>query len=128
MDKLTAKERESLEENDEKEEKEKEVEVGNGEKGQQEDQGEEKEVKVEEEEVEGVMLEEDDLEELKSHVLQLVLELEEAREVSQQHEESFMEIQGELLFVSVSVCVSEEFVSECDCICVSVWNCVCLSE
>ncbi|XP_036813381.1 coiled-coil domain-containing protein 136 isoform X2 [Oncorhynchus mykiss] len=94
VDMLTAKERETLEENDEKEEKEKEVEVGNGEKGQQEDQGEEKEVKVEEEEVEGVMLEEDDLEELKSHVLQLVLELEEAREVSQQHEESFMEIQG----------------------------------
>ncbi|XP_031687671.1 coiled-coil domain-containing protein 136-like isoform X2 [Oncorhynchus kisutch] len=94
VDMLTAKERETLEENDEKEEKEKEVEVGNGEKGQQEDQGEEKEVKVEEEEVEGGMLEEDDLEELKSQVLQLVLELEEAREVSQQHEESFMEIQG----------------------------------
>ncbi|XP_052316210.1 coiled-coil domain-containing protein 136-like isoform X2 [Oncorhynchus keta] len=94
VDMLTAKERETLEENDEKEEKGKEVEVGNGEKGQQEDQGEEKEVKVEEEEVEGGMLEEDDLEELKSQVLQLVLELEEAREVSQQHEESFMEIQG----------------------------------
>ncbi|XP_064795880.1 coiled-coil domain-containing protein 136-like isoform X2 [Oncorhynchus masou masou] len=94
VDMLTAKERETLEENDVKEEKEKEVEVGNGEKGQQEDQGEEKEVKVEGEEVERVMLEEDDLEELKSQVLQLVLELEEAREVSQQHEESFMEIQG----------------------------------
>ncbi|XP_014008618.1 coiled-coil domain-containing protein 136 isoform X2 [Salmo salar] len=97
VDKLTAKERESLEENDEKEEKEKEVEVGNGEKGQQEEQGEEKEVKVEEdeeEEEEGGMLEEDDLEELRSQVLQLVLELEEAREVSQRHEESFMELQG----------------------------------
>nr|XP_046185036.1 coiled-coil domain-containing protein 136-like isoform X1 [Oncorhynchus gorbuscha]XP_046185037.1 coiled-coil domain-containing protein 136-like isoform X1 [Oncorhynchus gorbuscha]XP_046185038.1 coiled-coil domain-containing protein 136-like isoform X1 [Oncorhynchus gorbuscha]XP_046185039.1 coiled-coil domain-containing protein 136-like isoform X1 [Oncorhynchus gorbuscha]XP_046185040.1 coiled-coil domain-containing protein 136-like isoform X1 [Oncorhynchus gorbuscha]XP_046185041.1 coiled-coi len=95
VDMRTAKERETLEENDEKQEKGKEVEVGNGEKGQQEDQGEEKEVKVEEEEeVEGGMLEEDDLEELKSQVLQLVLELEEAREVSQQHEESFMEIQG----------------------------------
>ncbi|XP_029616986.1 coiled-coil domain-containing protein 136 isoform X2 [Salmo trutta] len=95
VDMLTAKERESLEENDEKEEKEKEVEVGNGEKGQQEEQGEEKEVKVEEEEeVEGGMLEEDDLEELRSQVLQLVLELEEAREVSQQHEESFIELQG----------------------------------
>uniref|UniRef100_A0A4W5QLR8 Coiled-coil domain containing 136b n=1 Tax=Hucho hucho TaxID=62062 RepID=A0A4W5QLR8_9TELE len=87
---LTGKERESLEENDEKEEKEKEV--GNGEKGQQEEQGEEKEVNVEE--VEGGMLEEDDLEELRSQVLQLVLELEEAREVSQRHEESFMELQG----------------------------------
>uniref|UniRef100_A0A4W5JSB7 Coiled-coil domain containing 136b n=1 Tax=Hucho hucho TaxID=62062 RepID=A0A4W5JSB7_9TELE len=74
VDTLTAKERESLEENDEKEEKEKEVEVGNGEKGG--------------------MLEEDDLEELRSQVLQLVLELEEAREVSQRHEESFMELQG----------------------------------
>ncbi|XP_071243141.1 coiled-coil domain-containing protein 136-like isoform X2 [Salvelinus alpinus] len=95
VDKLTAKERESLEENDEKEEKEKEVEVGNGEKGQQEEQGEEKEVKVEEdEEEEGGMLEEDDLEELRSQVLQLVLELEEARDVSQRHEESFMELQG----------------------------------
>ncbi|XP_036800550.1 coiled-coil domain-containing protein 136 isoform X2 [Oncorhynchus mykiss] len=100
VDKLTAKERESLEENDEKEEKEKEVEVGNGEKGQQEEQGEEKEVKgeedeeEEEEEEEGGMLEEDDLEELRSQVLQLVLELEEARDVSQRHEESFMELQG----------------------------------
>ncbi|KAM9407204.1 uncharacterized protein ACWYII_027302 isoform 3-T9 [Salvelinus alpinus] len=96
VDMLTAKERESLEENDEKEEKEKEVELGNGEKGQQEEQGEEKEVKVEEEEeeVEGGMLEEEDLEELRSQVLQLVLELEEAREVSQQHEKSFMELQG----------------------------------
>ncbi|XP_055762177.1 sarcolemmal membrane-associated protein-like isoform X2 [Salvelinus fontinalis] len=95
VDKLTAKERESLEENDEKEEKEKEVGVGNGEKGQQEEQGEEKEVKVEEdEEEEGGMLEEDDLEELRSQVLQLVLELEEARDVSQRHEESFMELQG----------------------------------
>ncbi|XP_045064689.1 coiled-coil domain-containing protein 136 isoform X2 [Coregonus clupeaformis] len=92
VDKLTAKERESLEENDEKEEKEKEVEVGNGEKGQQEEQGEEKEVKVEEEE--GGVLEEDDLEELRSQVLLLVLELEEAREVSQRHEESFLELQG----------------------------------
>ncbi|KAK6314878.1 hypothetical protein J4Q44_G00144070 [Coregonus suidteri] len=98
VDKLTAKERESLEENDEKEEKEKEVEVGNGEKGQQEEQGEEKEVKVEEEEEEeeeeGGVLEEDDLEELRSQVLLLVLELEEAREVSQRHEESFLELQG----------------------------------
>ncbi|XP_041710017.1 coiled-coil domain-containing protein 136-like, partial [Coregonus clupeaformis] len=66
--------------------------------GQQEEQGEEKEVKVEEEEEEeeeeGGVLEEDDLEELRSQVLLLVLELEEAREVSQRHEESFLELQG----------------------------------
>ncbi|KAL0962805.1 hypothetical protein UPYG_G00345720 [Umbra pygmaea] len=86
---LMDKEKETLEENDRKQEKENEV--GNGEKGQQENQGEEKEVKMEE--MEGV-LEEEDLEELRSQVLQLVLELEEARELSQRHEENFLELQG----------------------------------
>ncbi|KAJ8006831.1 hypothetical protein DPEC_G00111310 [Dallia pectoralis] len=93
VNELTAKEK-SMEEISMKE---KYVEMGNGEKGQQEYQGEEKEVNVEEEEEveeeEGV-LEEEDLEELRSQVLQLVLELEESRELSQQHEESFLELQG----------------------------------
>ncbi|XP_010898425.2 coiled-coil domain-containing protein 136 isoform X2 [Esox lucius] len=92
-DELTAKEK-SMEENNTKVEREKDVEVGNGEKGQQENQGEEKEEKVEEEEEEVGVLEEEDLEELRSQVLQLVLELEEARELSQRHEESFLELQG----------------------------------
>ncbi|KAM9467547.1 uncharacterized protein ccdc136b isoform 2-T3 [Clarias gariepinus] len=95
-DGLTDKERESLDSNEEKEEKE--VEVGNGEKGLEE----EKEVKeekagdgerdakreVEEEE------ELEELEELRAQVVQLLLELEEAREVSQRHEESYSELQG----------------------------------
>uniref|UniRef100_A0A3B5LWG7 Uncharacterized protein n=1 Tax=Xiphophorus couchianus TaxID=32473 RepID=A0A3B5LWG7_9TELE len=38
--------------------------------------------------------EEEDLEELRAQVLQLLLELDETREVSQRHEESFMELQG----------------------------------
>ncbi|XP_030633002.1 coiled-coil domain-containing protein 136 [Chanos chanos] len=38
--------------------------------------------------------EEDELEELRGQVLQLLLELDEAREVSQRHEESFHELQG----------------------------------
>ncbi|XP_017349743.1 coiled-coil domain-containing protein 136 isoform X1 [Ictalurus punctatus] len=90
---LTDKERESLDDNEEKEEKE--VEVGNGEKGLEE----EKEVKEEkardgEREEKRGMEEEDELEELRAQVVQLLLELEEAREVSQRHEESYTELQG----------------------------------
>lgn len=48
------------------------------------DAGEEKEVK-----------EEQELEELRAQVLQLLLELEEARDTAQKHEESFLELQGE---------------------------------
>lgn len=82
---LTAWERTSLEEKKET--------VGQGEKGQQE----EKEVKdecSEEDEQGGVKDEEEELEELRSQVVQLLLELEELREVSQRHEENFMELQG----------------------------------
>ncbi|XP_026183180.2 coiled-coil domain-containing protein 136-like [Mastacembelus armatus] len=81
---LTAKERESLEET-----------VGEGEKGQQDEEKEVKEEKGQDEEQGGgVMDEEDELQELRSQVLQLLLELEETREVSQRHEESFLELQG----------------------------------
>uniref|UniRef100_A0A673B8U9 Coiled-coil domain containing 136b n=1 Tax=Sphaeramia orbicularis TaxID=375764 RepID=A0A673B8U9_9TELE len=89
-DTLTAKERESLEEKEET--------VGDGEKGQQEEEKEVKEEKGEEEQGGGggggVKDEEGELEELRAQVLQLLLELEETREVSQRHEESFMELQG----------------------------------
>ncbi|CAN9508346.1 unnamed protein product [Ophioblennius macclurei] len=76
-DTLTAKERLSLEEKEEP--------VGEAEKGQQ--QEEEKEVKEE-------RSEEEELEELRVQVVQLLEELEETREVSQRHEESFLEMQG----------------------------------
>ncbi|XP_056132698.1 coiled-coil domain-containing protein 136 [Lampris incognitus] len=88
---LTAKERESIdsvEENYEREEKEVAVAVGNREKGQQEgeEEGKEKEVK---EEKGG-----QELEELRAQVVQLLLELDETRELSRKHEESFLELQG----------------------------------
>lgn len=95
---MTAKERGSLEENEERDLEE--VEVGNGEKGQ-EDEREKKEVKdetVDEEEGDTEERrgadEEDELEVLRSQVVQLLLELEETREVSQRHEESYNELQG----------------------------------
>lgn len=53
------------------------------------DADEEKEVK---DEKTGVSQE---LEELRAQVLQLLLELEEARDTSQKHEEGFLELQGE---------------------------------
>ncbi|KAM4569791.1 coiled-coil domain-containing protein 136-like isoform 2-T2 [Odontesthes bonariensis] len=85
----TAKERGSLEEKEET--------VGDGEKGQQEEEKEVKEDKYEEEEEGGVEEEEElELEELRAQMLQLLLELEETREASQRHEESFMELQGQL--------------------------------
>ncbi|XP_049423433.1 coiled-coil domain-containing protein 136-like isoform X2 [Epinephelus fuscoguttatus] len=88
---LTAKERESMEEKEET--------VGDGEKGQQEEEKEVTEEK-EEEEPEGGggggegKDEEEELEELRAQVFQLLLEVEEAREISQRHEESFLELQG----------------------------------
>ncbi|CAM4563646.1 unnamed protein product [Leuciscus chuanchicus] len=91
---MTAKERGSLEENEERDLEE--VEAGNGEKGQ-EDEPEKKEVKEEtadEEEERRGADEEDELEVLRSQVVQLLLELEETREVSQRHEESYNELQG----------------------------------
>ncbi|XP_038157444.1 coiled-coil domain-containing protein 136-like [Cyprinodon tularosa] len=84
-DTLTAKERESMEEKEETEEEE---------KGQQEEDTKSKERESEDEDQGDVMGEEEELEELRGQVLQLVLELDETREVSQRHEESFMELQG----------------------------------
>lgn len=91
---ITAKERGVLEENNEKEEMDQE--------GAQEEEGEEK--KLKEEEAEGdekrrkeqePLTEEQELEELRAQVLQLLLELEDARETSNKHQESFHELQGE---------------------------------
>ncbi|XP_021163139.2 coiled-coil domain-containing protein 136 isoform X2 [Fundulus heteroclitus] len=90
---MTAKERGVLEEDNEKEELDLER--------SQEDEGEER--KLREEEGEGVekrrkeqepLTEEQELEELKAQVLQLLLELDEARETSNKHQESFHELQG----------------------------------
>ncbi|XP_076578081.1 uncharacterized protein LOC143314792 isoform X4 [Chaetodon auriga] len=83
---LTAKERQSLEEKEETR--------GDGEKGQQEEEKEVTEEKEEEEPGGGGKDEEEELEELRAQVLQLLLEVEETREVSQRHEENFLELQG----------------------------------
>lgn len=85
VDTLTAKERESMEEKEEPE--------GDGEKGQQEEVMELKERDSEDED----QGEEEELEELRAQVLQLLLELDETREASRRHEESFVELQGEKL-------------------------------
>ncbi|KAM7414850.1 hypothetical protein PAMA_019597 [Pampus argenteus] len=94
--KITAKERGVLEENNEKEEMDQER------AQEKEDEGEEKELKEEGSE-EGEekrrkkqepLTEEQELEELRAQVLQLLLELEEARETSNKHQESFHELQG----------------------------------
>uniref|UniRef100_A0A3Q2PF76 Coiled-coil domain containing 136 n=1 Tax=Fundulus heteroclitus TaxID=8078 RepID=A0A3Q2PF76_FUNHE len=83
-DTLTAKERQSMEEKEEPEPEE------DGEKGEHEV----KERESEDEDQGEVLGEEEELEELRAQVLQLLLELEETRELSQRHEESFMELQG----------------------------------
>lgn len=59
------------------------------------DADEEKEVKDEKTGVKEELSEEQELEELRAQVLQLLLELEEARDTSQKHEEGFLELQGE---------------------------------
>lgn len=87
---LTAKERESLEEKEET--------VGDGEKGQQEE---------EEEPGGGGTDEEEELEELRAQVLQLLLELDETREVSQRHEDSFLELQGQ--YFTAVLCTSLQY-------------------
>lgn len=98
-DTLTAKERESLEEIYDREET-----LGDGEKGQQEEEKEVKEEKEdEEEEGGGGPVKDEEVEELRAQVLQLLLELDETREVSQRHEESFMELQGQSTFVETRV-------------------------
>ncbi|XP_014840291.1 PREDICTED: coiled-coil domain-containing protein 136-like isoform X1 [Poecilia mexicana] len=92
---MTAKERGVLEEDNEKEEMDQER--------SQEDEGEERKLREEEGEEEGpekrrkeqeLLTEEQELEELKAQVLQLLLELDEARETSNKHQESFHELQG----------------------------------
>ncbi|XP_017261562.1 coiled-coil domain-containing protein 136 isoform X4 [Kryptolebias marmoratus] len=89
---MTAKERGVLQENNEKEEMD-----------QERSPEDEKKLKEEEEEGEGeekrameqeALTEEQELEELRAQVLQLLLELEEARETSNKHQESFHELQG----------------------------------
>lgn len=91
---ITAKERGILEENNEKEEMDHER--------AQEEEGEEKKLKEEEGEGEEKrrkeqepLTEEQELEELRAQVLQLLLELDDARETSNKHQESFHELQGE---------------------------------
>ncbi|XP_039664588.1 coiled-coil domain-containing protein 136-like isoform X2 [Perca fluviatilis] len=90
---ITAKERGVLEENNEKEEMDQER--------AQEEEGEEKKLKEEEGEGEEKrkpdqepLTEEQELEELRAQVLQLLLELDDARETSNKHQESFHELQG----------------------------------
>lgn len=93
---ITAKERGVLEENNEKEEMDQE-------RAQEEEEGEEKKLKEEEgegeekrkKEQEEPLTEEQELEELRAQVLQLLLELDDARETSNKHQESFHELQGE---------------------------------
>ncbi|XP_063052860.1 coiled-coil domain-containing protein 136 [Engraulis encrasicolus] len=77
---ITTKERNVLEETSEKELMEKEVkeEKGEGEEGDEEEP----------------LSQEQELEELRAQVLQLILELEETRDTSQKHQESFQELQG----------------------------------
>ncbi|XP_064175367.1 coiled-coil domain-containing protein 136-like isoform X1 [Anguilla rostrata] len=88
---LTTEEKEVLEEKDGKE-----VEAPDGEKEQEERAKEDKAEEGQEEEEEDMdpLTEEQDLEELRSQVLQLLLELGEAREVSQKHEEGVRELRG----------------------------------
>ena len=92
---ITAKERGVLQENNEKEEMERETgqEEEQDEKMMKEEEGEGEEKKKEEEPE--VLTEEQDLEELRAQVLQLLLELDDARETSNKHQESFHELQGE---------------------------------
>lgn len=91
---ITAKERGVLQENNEKEEMERETgleEEEQDEKMMKEEEGEGEEKRKEQE----LLTEEQDLEELRAQVLQLLLELDDARETSNKHQESFHELQGE---------------------------------
>lgn len=90
---ITAKERGILEENNEKEEMDQaQEEEGEEEKKLKEEEGEGEEKRRKEQEP---LTEEQELEELKAQVLQLLLELDDARETSNKHQESFHELQGE---------------------------------
>ncbi|KAK5902004.1 hypothetical protein CesoFtcFv8_007307 [Champsocephalus esox] len=83
---ITAKERGILQENNEKEEMDQEEE----EKKLKEEEGEGEEKMKKQQEP---LTEEQELEELRAQVLQLLLELDDARETSNQHQESFHELQ-----------------------------------
>lgn len=98
---ITAKERGVLEENNEKEEMDRET--AQEEEEEEEDQDEkmmkEEEGEGEEKNEQEVLTEEQELEELRAQVLQLLLELDDARETSNKHQESFHELQGEVLYL-----------------------------
>lgn len=83
---ITAKERGVLRDHNEKEEMEGEERKL---KEEEESGGEEKMRKEQE-----ALTEEQELEELRAQVLQLLLELDDARETSNKHQESFHELQG----------------------------------
>ncbi|KAM8861485.1 uncharacterized protein ACB058_008287 isoform 2-T2 [Synchiropus picturatus] len=85
MDEITAKERGVLEENNEKEEMDQET-------AREEEENELKEEEKRKEEE--PLTEEQELEELKAQVLQLLVELDDAREMSNKHQETFHELQG----------------------------------
>lgn len=88
---ITAKERGLLENNEKEEMDQERAEEGDERKMKEEgDDGEEKTRKDQE-----PLTEEQELEELRAQVLQLLLELEDARETSNKHQESFHELQGQ---------------------------------
>lgn len=82
---ITAKERGVLEENNEKEEMDQER------AQEEEEEKEEGKMKNEQE----PLTEEQELEELRAQVLELLLELDDAREIANKHQETFHELQGE---------------------------------
>ncbi|XP_022539653.1 coiled-coil domain-containing protein 136 isoform X1 [Astyanax mexicanus] len=84
---------EALDSTDESTELKSEAPIMSSDLTEKELEGEEKEVK-EEKAGDEVLSEEQELEELRAQVLQLLLELEEARDASQKHQESFLELQG----------------------------------
>ncbi|XP_028287230.1 coiled-coil domain-containing protein 136-like isoform X1 [Parambassis ranga] len=91
---MTAKERGVLENNEKEEmdqERSQEEEEEGEEKKLKEEEGEGEEKKRKEQEP---LTEEQELEELRAQVLQLLLELDDARETSNKHQESFHELQG----------------------------------
>lgn len=90
---ITAKERGVLEEDNEKEEMDQERDQEEKKLKEEEAEGEEKRRKEQEEEE--PLTEEQELEELRAQVLQLLLELDDARETSNKHQESVHELQGE---------------------------------
>ncbi|CAL8261318.1 unnamed protein product [Merluccius merluccius] len=83
---MTAKERGVLGENDEKEEMDQEKKL--------KEEEEEEKNREEEEEEQGELMQEQEIEELRSQALQMLLEVEEARVTSNRHQESFRELQG----------------------------------